>query len=132
MTLHEARTHNNTDLEIYKIAVKRWKDKKPPLKYNELRKDLIKHKNTKSFLNRFKVVEGNLSYSHTIVAHIANDGHYYIHPDIKQNDLSHREKQRDYRHSQTTIILKVAVVSLVALLHTIKLEMLCQCFLHKK
>ena len=95
VTLHQARTHNERDLEIYRIAVKRWMEKKSPLKYNELRDELKTHKNKDSFLNRFKVVAGDLPYSHTIVAHIAMDGHYYIHPDIEQNrSLTPREAAR--------------------------------------
>ena len=39
------------------------------------------HKNVTSFLDRFKVVAGDIGYSHTMVAHIAKEGHYYIHPD---------------------------------------------------
>jgi DNA (cytosine-5)-methyltransferase 1 len=55
---------------------------------------LKKHKNESSFLNRFNVVaEDNLSQ--TVVAHIAMDGHYYIHPDINQNrSISIREAAR--------------------------------------
>ena len=95
VTFHQARKHNERDLEIYKIAVEQWTKKQSILRYNELRKDLKTHKNTESFLNRFKVVAGDLTYSHTIVAHIAKDGHYYIHPDIKQNrSLTPREAAR--------------------------------------
>ena len=95
VTFHQARPNNEQDLEIYKIAVMLWKEQKIPLKYNELREELKTHKNTESFLNRFKVVEGNSSYSHTVVAHIAMDGHYYIHPDIEQNrSLTPREAAR--------------------------------------
>ncbi len=95
VTLHQARPNNKRDLKIYRIAVKRWQEEKPPLKYNELSEDLKTHKNRDSFLNRFKVVVGDLPYSHTIVAHIAMDGHYYIHPDIEQNrSLTPREAAR--------------------------------------
>ena len=37
------------------------------------------HNNTVSFLNRFQVVD-HLTCCHTVVAHIAMDGHYYIYP----------------------------------------------------
>ena len=95
VTFHQARPNNERDLEIYRIAVKRWQEKKPLLKYNELPKWLQTHENKDSFLNRFKVVAGNLNYSHTILAHIAMDGHYYIHSDIDQNrSLTPREAAR--------------------------------------
>ena len=52
------------------------------------------HKNEKSFLDRFKVVDGN-GYSHTLVAHLAKDGHYFIHPNIKYcRSISVREAAR--------------------------------------
>jgi DNA (cytosine-5)-methyltransferase 1 len=95
VTFHQARPNNEQDLEIYKIAVMLWEEQKIPLKYNQLRDELKTHKNKESFLNRFKVVEGDSPYSHTVVAHIAMDGHYYIHPDIEQNrSLTPREAAR--------------------------------------
>lgn len=95
VTFHQARSNNERDLEIYRIAVKLWQEEKLTLKYNELREELKTHNNTEIFLNRFKVVAGDLPYSHTIVAHIAMDGHYYIHPDIEQNrSLTPREAAR--------------------------------------
>ena len=98
LTQHETRPTNKNDKEIYKIAVNEWFEKKKFLKYNELAQThprLIKHKNTKAFVNRFNVVKSNIEYTHTLVAHIAMDGHYYIHPDIKQNrSISIREAAR--------------------------------------
>ncbi len=95
VTLHQARTNNKQDREIYKMAVELWNDTEGRLQYNELPEWLQTHKNKNSFLNRFKVVAGNLPYCHTIVAHIAMDGHYYIHPDINQNrSLTPREAAR--------------------------------------
>lgn len=92
-TQHISRPNNENDLEIYRIAVGLWKNKKR-LNYATLPKRLIKHKNTTSFTNRFQVVDGD-GISNTIVAHIAADGHYYIHPDINQNrSISVREAAR--------------------------------------
>ena len=98
LTQHETRIHNERDLEIYREAINLWKKKGKKLCYAELaerRPELITHKNTKSFRNRFNVVKANEPASHTILAHIAMDGHYYIHPDIKQlRSLSVREAAR--------------------------------------
>ena len=95
VTLHQARYNRKEDLEIYRIAVDLWNKKKIRLQYNELPERLQTHENKSTFLNRFNVVAGDLPYSHTIVAHIAMDGHYYIHPDIKQNrSLTPREAAR--------------------------------------
>lgn len=93
VTQHISRPNNDNDLEIYQIAIERWENGKR-LNYAELPKRLIKHSNTDSFVNRFQVVNGQ-GVSHTIVAHIAMDGHYYIHPDKMQNrSISVREAAR--------------------------------------
>ena len=92
-TQHIARPNNENDLEIYKIAVETWNNGNR-LNYSKLPPRLIKHSNTSSFVNRFQVVNGN-GISHTVVAHICADGHYYIHPDIKQNrSITVREAAR--------------------------------------
>ena len=93
VTQHIVRPNNDNDLEIYQIAIEQWNNGKR-LNYAELPKRLIKHSNTESFVNRFQVVNGK-GVSHTVVAHIAMDGHYYIHPDKKQNrSISVREAAR--------------------------------------
>lgn len=93
VTQHITRSTNENDLEIYRIAVDEW-NKGKRLNYAELPERLIKHSNTNSFPNRFQVVNGN-GLSHTVVAHIAMDGHYYIHPDKNQNrSISVREAAR--------------------------------------
>lgn len=95
LTQHVARPHNTQDKKIYEIAVKKWGKNKERLNYNDLPERLKTHNNRTSFIDRFKVVAADLSYSQTIVAHIAKDGHYYIHPDIKQNrSISVREAAR--------------------------------------
>jgi DNA (cytosine-5)-methyltransferase 1 len=95
LTQHVARPHREQDKEIYKIAVQKWEKKRERLNYNDLPERLKTHNNRTSFFDRFKVVAADLPYSQTVVAHIAKDGHYYIHPDIKQNrSLSVREAAR--------------------------------------
>lgn len=93
-TQHIARPNNENDLEIYRIAVEQWVNENKRLNYAKLPQRLIKHSNTKSFSNRFQVVNHE-GLSHTVVAHIAMDGHYYIHPDINQNrSITVREAAR--------------------------------------
>ena len=94
VTQHVARTHNNRDLEIYKIAIDKWLNNKERLRYGDLPERLKTHKNQNSFIDRFKVVDIN-GYSHTVLAHIAKDGHYYIYPSAEQvRSLSVREVAR--------------------------------------
>lgn len=93
VTQHIARPNNDNDLEIYRIAVDEW-NKGKRLNYATLPTRLIRHNNINSFTNRFQVVNGK-GVSHTVVAHIAMDGHYYIHPDKKQNrSITVREAAR--------------------------------------
>jgi len=93
VTQHISRPNNDNDLEIYKIAIDNW-NAGTRLNYADLPKRLIKHSNINSFVNRFQVVNGK-GISHTVVAHISADGHYYIHPDKDQNrSISIREAAR--------------------------------------
>ena len=93
-TQHISRFNNENDLEIYRIAVEKWVNHGKRLNYAELPPRLIKHNNTQTFTNRFQVVN-HKGVSHTVVAHICADGHYYIHPDIAQNrSITVREAAR--------------------------------------
>ncbi len=76
---HVARPTNANDRQIYKIAVDLWLKNKQRLNYAKLPIQLQTHNNKKSFLNRFNVVNP-FGCCHTVVAHIAMDGHYYIYP----------------------------------------------------
>jgi DNA (cytosine-5)-methyltransferase 1 len=93
LTLNEARNNQSRDLKIYKIAaMKRQQGVK--LKYPDLPEQLKTHHNIHAFLDRFKALDYD-GVSHTIVAHIAKDGHYYIHPDPEQNrSITVREAAR--------------------------------------
>ena len=94
VTQHISRPHNKKDLKIYEFAIEKWDSDNIRIKYTDLPKELQSHKNMTSFLDRFKVVNGE-GIAHTVVAHIAKDGHYYIHPDINQcRSISVREAAR--------------------------------------
>ncbi|MFZ6011989.1 MAG: DNA cytosine methyltransferase [Bacteroidota bacterium] len=93
-TQHITRPHNERDLEIYSIAIDKWLNERKRLKYTDLPRRLQTHKNTEAFLDRFKVVDP-YGASHTVVAHISKDGHYYIYPDTRQvRSISVREAAR--------------------------------------
>lgn len=78
-TQHIARPNNLNDREIYVWAIKKWYKEQKQLSYKDIPADHQKHKNKETFLNRFSVVNPD-GVSHTVVAHIAMDGHYYIYP----------------------------------------------------
>tara|TARA_X000000950_G_C13720300_1_gene579941 strand:- start:56 stop:910 length:855 start_codon:yes stop_codon:yes gene_type:complete len=95
LTQHVARPNNDQDKEIYRIAVKKWIKYGERLNYNDLPERLKSHNNRNSFIDRFKVVAPELPFSQTIVAHIAKDGHHFIHPNLNQNrSISVREAAR--------------------------------------
>ena len=95
VTYHQARPNTKQDLEIYRIAVKAWNKSQARISYTDLPERLRTHNNTTCFLDRFKVVAGDLPYAQTVVAHVSRDGHYYIHPSVRQNrSLTPREVAR--------------------------------------
>jgi len=88
---HIARPHNEQDLKIYKLAIQKLMDGER-LKNDKIPAEMRTQKNINDFLDRFKVVDNK---PHTMIAHIAKDGHHYIHPDIKQlRSISVREAAR--------------------------------------
>ena len=94
VTQHISRPHNSNDLSIYRYAIEKWSNDGVRIKYADLPASMRTQSNVKSFLDRFKVVDA-CGVSHTVVAHISKDGHYYIHPDIKQcRSISVREAAR--------------------------------------
>jgi len=78
-TQHIARPNNENDREIYKMAIEMWLKDRERIDYSKIPTRLQHHNNKESFLNRFQVVDPYGS-CHTVVAHIAMDGHYYIYP----------------------------------------------------
>lgn len=90
---HKARCHHKRDLRIYKIAIKKAMEGER-LRYKEVPQEDSTHKNKVNFEDRFKV-HWWYDIPHTIVAHISKDGHYNIHPDIRQcRSLTVREAAR--------------------------------------
>lgn len=90
---HKARTLKDFDREHYQDAINCAVQGKQ-FYYSDLPENRRTHKNVNSFLDRFKV-HWHGDVPHTIVAHISKDGHYNIHPDIKQcRALTVREAAR--------------------------------------
>lgn len=94
LTQHVARPVNANDRAIYRHAIEAWNEREHRIRYSDLPTRFQTHKNKHAFLDRYKVVNAK-GLSHTVVAHISKDGHYYIHPDIDQaRSLSVREAAR--------------------------------------
>ena len=88
------RPLNGRDALIYKYAIQKWNNEKIRVKNDKLPKEIRTQKNETSFLDRFKVIDGK-GFSHTIIAHLAKDGHYYIHPSLEAcRSISVREAAR--------------------------------------
>ncbi len=91
VTQHITRPQNERDLAIYDLAVKELNNGNR-LRNDDIPANMRTQKNVRSFLDRFKVVGKE---PHTMIAHIAKDGHHYIHPDKEQNrSISIREAAR--------------------------------------
>lgn len=94
VTQNISRPVNDNDAKIYACSIKLWDKKHIRIKYTDLPKEYKTQKNENSFLDRFKVVDGQ-GYAHTVVAHLAKDGHYYIHPSLEScRSISVREASR--------------------------------------
>ena len=94
LTLHVARPLNTIDTEKYRMAVKMWIEEGKRIKNCDFPDEIRTINNTTSFLDRFKVVDLN-GKCHTVVAHIAKDGHYYIYPSTQTiRSISIREAAR--------------------------------------
>lgn len=95
LTWHIARPLNPHDAQIYNLAIAHWNSEHRVLDYSEYPEQLKTHRKQTVFQDRFKVVPGDAHTCQTMVAHIAKDGHYYIHPDINQcRSITVREAAR--------------------------------------
>lgn len=95
LTWHLTRPIREKDRDIYRFVINFRMKSGKNAEYTDIPANLRTHKNLTGFLDRFKVVPENEHACQTMVAHISKDGHYYIHPDIKQaRSLSVREAAR--------------------------------------
>lgn len=95
LTHHVSRPNKEHDIQIYKRVIELWNNGHMRLNYNDLPNNLQTHRNRTSFVDRFKIVEGDQPYCHTVLAHLSKDGHYFIHPDIRQHrSITVREAAR--------------------------------------
>lgn len=96
---HETRSHMRPDLHRYLFVSSYGRAKGVSPKITDFPTPLLpKHGNVSSekvpFADRFRVQLAD-SWSSTVVAHIAKDGHYFIHPDPSQcRSLTVREAAR--------------------------------------
>jgi len=89
---HITRPHNNRDLAIYRMAIILLIEEGKRIKNNDIPETERTQKNIEDFTDRFKVVDIK---PHTMIAHIAKDGHHFIHPDLTQlRSISVREAAR--------------------------------------
>ena len=94
VTQNITRPLNPNDAKIYAYAILKWNEEHTRIKNNTLPEEIRTQNNETSFLDRFKVVDGQ-GYSHTVIAHLSRDGHYYINPNEKYNrSISMREAAR--------------------------------------
>lgn len=93
ITFHQARPHLKKDLEIFKIAVKAWRENKKRIKYSALPEELKTMKTV--FENRYNVIAKDLPFANVITAHLQHDGLWFIYDDMEQNrSLTPREAAR--------------------------------------